>query len=331
VKRRAAVVAASVVLIFASRSFAQSPPPANEPSSDNRALAETLFFAGKGLMEAKRYHDACIKLAESYRLDPAAGTLLNLAVCHEAEGKTASAWGEFRQALADARRMNRPDREQLAQDRIKALEPDLPFLTITVPADVRKLPGLSVKRNGVAMNAPTWDTELPVDPGTVEIVTTATGYKPRTQTIDLQKQEHKSIAVQALELAPIDPNTIPFWTPRRRVGALFLGVGVVGVGVGAWQGLSAISDKKDSDNQCPTIDGERRCTQAGADAMSKARTASWISDIGFGVGAAALVVGSYFFFTPGGAEQRPQPQVGNINVRFVAGPTGAQGLLTGSF
>ena len=42
----------------------------------------------------------------------AAGTLLNLAVCNEKIGKIASAWGEFRDSIAEARKQNRPDREQ---------------------------------------------------------------------------------------------------------------------------------------------------------------------------------------------------------------------------
>ncbi|HEY6459440.1 MAG TPA: hypothetical protein VIY73_04790, partial [Polyangiaceae bacterium] len=162
----------------ATPAFAQSPSPAPAPAApagpqpaatDTRALAETLFFTARGLMEAGRYAEACGKLNESYRLDPAAGTLLNLAVCNEKIGKIASAWGEFRDAQAEARRMNRPDREQLASDRIKAIEPELPFLTVTVPPAVRALRGVEISRNGIPLQSAAWDTDLPVDPGEVEL------------------------------------------------------------------------------------------------------------------------------------------------------------------
>lgn len=328
-KVRAAVVAVALFAI-ASPAAAQTAPSPGENASDNRAVAEMLFFTGRGLMEAKRYREACVKFAESYRLDPAAGTLLNLAVCHEQEGKIASAWGEFRQSLADAKRMKREDREQLAQERIAAIEPELPFLTLVVPPNAR-VAGLDVRRNGVRINSAAWDTELPVDPGTVTIVTSAPGYKPRTQTIAVERKQHATLTIVPLDPAPVDASALPYWTPRKRVGALLLGVGVAGVGVGTWAGVTAINDRKDSDNQCPVFDGERRCTTGGVDAMSKAKTASWISDIAFGVGAASLLVGGYLFFSGGSSEKPPAPAAASITWRVVASPGGAQGFVTGSF
>ena len=59
--------------------MALSASVARGQSPGDKALAESLFTDGKKLMEKKKYAEACPKLAESQRLDPAGGTLLNLA------------------------------------------------------------------------------------------------------------------------------------------------------------------------------------------------------------------------------------------------------------
>ena len=57
----------------------------------NPALAQSLFEEGRQLMSNGKFAEACPKFESSYKLDPAAGTLLNLAVCHEKVGRTAAA------------------------------------------------------------------------------------------------------------------------------------------------------------------------------------------------------------------------------------------------
>ena len=306
--------------------------------SENRAVAETLFFTARGLMEAGRYAEACVKLAESHRLDPAAGTLLNLAVCHEKEGRIASAWGEFRQALTEARKASRSDREELAKEHLAVLEPDLPMLTIEVPQRAR-VSGLEVARNGVPLNDAAWATELPVDPGTIEIVMRAPGYKPRTKTATIEKRQRMTIALEPLEIAPVPPAPIEFWTGRRKLGLVLAGVGAAAAGVGGYFGVSAIDDRSKSDTLCPTYDGERRCSSAGVDAMSRAQTSAIVSDVAFGVGALSLAAGVYFFVT--GASHTEGARITDTKssqnegspwtVRVSAGPSGAGGVVSRTF
>jgi hypothetical protein len=350
-----AVSIANSGLAFAQSTDAQGgAPPASAPApaphategnsdtgstTDKRAVAEMLFYTARGLMEANKFAPACKKFEESYRLDPAAGTLLNLAVCHEKEGKLASAWGEYRQAQAEARRSNRPDREQLAKEAVAKIEPDLPYLTIIVPKEAR-VAGLKVHRNGVPLEDGAWETELPIDPGTNEITAVAPLYRTETKTVTLEKRQHLTVALDPLVLAPVVRPPPPFWTSSRTLGMTTIAGGVVAAGVGAVFGVMSMNSKSKSDQNCPTKDGELRCTAAGANDMSTAQTQAWVADVAIGVGAFAIVTGAVLMLTGGAHEEsgpsavasssgsRPQ---GAWGFRVTGGPQGGLGLLTRSF
>src|SRR5262249_6130177 len=85
-----------------------------QSSGEDVAAAQALFEDGKRLMQARNYEEACPKLVESQRLDPGGGTLLAIGLCHEGQGRTATAWADFNVALTEARKDRRADREAAA-------------------------------------------------------------------------------------------------------------------------------------------------------------------------------------------------------------------------
>src|SRR5262249_53016185 len=115
---------------------------------------------------------ACADFAESQRLDPAAGTLLNLADCEERQGKLATAWQHFAEARDKLPRGG--FRHPLAQERIDALAPRVPHLTLRLepgaPADARAF------RDGVELGLPSLGLALPIDPGKHVLVVRASGF-----------------------------------------------------------------------------------------------------------------------------------------------------------
>jgi hypothetical protein len=81
---------------------------------------------------------------------------------------------------------------------------------------------------------------------------------------------------------------------RRTASYVAFGVGAVGLGVGAYFGISAMSKKSDSDDNCTP-----GCNQTGVDLSEDARTAARISTVGFGVGLVGIGVGTWLLLTSG--------------------------------
>lgn len=326
-------------LVFASVDAAHA------QSVESKAIAESLFREGRALMEQGRTAEACRKLEESQRLDPALGTLLNLAVCHEEEGKIATAWAEFNEAMVQARREGRQDRFDLAAERVAALEPKLPRLAISVPQDNR-VSGLEITRNGTPLGSGAWNTALPIDPGEVVIEARAPSYRPYKTTISIALKESKSVEIPALEPEPTSPpppvapstastaaagtvGTEPpaeeWWTTSRVAGVTVLGVGVAAVAVGGVFGFDALRKNSQADDYCSGTD----CTdQRGVDLSEDARQSARISDFTMGAGIAAAAVGTILILSggpgsPAGAESSAHRRGFDLSLSVAPSTAGA--------
>ena len=95
---QAVLAAAGVVGALATTAAAA------EPNAADRAIAERLYDQGRKQLTEGNTAAACESFGESMRLDPGTGILLNLASCHETQGRLATAWVEFREALTASRR-----------------------------------------------------------------------------------------------------------------------------------------------------------------------------------------------------------------------------------
>jgi len=155
------------------------------------AAAQALFDQAKGLMQQKRFAEACPKLQESNRLDPGIGTQFHLADCYEQSGRVASAWAAFLEVVSQARAAGQSDREKAAQKRADNLQARLPKLVVEIP-EASKVPGLEIRRNGAAVGAAQWGTPVPVDPGEVELTATAPGKRAFKQTLRLEEGKSAS-------------------------------------------------------------------------------------------------------------------------------------------
>lgn len=295
---------------FAAVSLGPRRAAADAPTAEEQALATTLFRDAKALLEAGNVAEACRKLEESQRLHPAGGTLLNLAVCHEKEGKTASAWSEYRQARVIAARDQRSDRVELVDERLAIVEPKLSKLVVEIPPAV-DVTDIEVTVDARVLRRPAWGTSVPVDPGEHVIEAKARGKKSwRTQVTVLPDADLRTVVVPAWEDEPapvavapptpaprVGPETpsSPGWSRHRTIAAVAGIAGVAAVGIGTFFGVRAIDKHDESDALCTA----NPCSQASFDAHDSAKTAADISTIAFAAGLVALGVGTYFWFFAG--------------------------------
>jgi hypothetical protein len=285
-----------------------------EPTAADKALATSLFKEGKALIQGGEIARACRKFEESQRLDPGGGTLLNLAVCHEKEGRSATAWAEFVEALSLARREGRDDRVKLAREHVAALEPDLSKMLIVVPPSVDR-PDLAIKRDGDLLGRPAWGAAMPVDPGEHLIEASAPGKVPWSVRVKVGvARDVNTVVLPQLK----DARPRPRGLGRRTAGFVAGGVGVVWVGVGSFFGLRAFAKRRQSDKQCPG----GRCSESAVALNDEAKTAADLSTASFIVGAAGLGLGTYLLLSGG----ESAPRAGGPRVSLSVGPrlTGVQ-------
>jgi Tfp pilus assembly protein PilF len=306
--RSGIAMAVMVVAAVASRTA-----PCQEPSVDDRTMAEALFRSGRELMAEGRYSDACRKLEQSQRLVRAAGTLINLAVCHEKEGKIATAWVEYQESLSISIRMNRPDREQVARERMEAIEPLVPHLRIDVPDEAR-VEGLVITRGETDIPDVSWAVRLPMDPGTYELRAAAPGRVPWSTQVKLQQGRDEVVTVPRLSPTrapepakplPVAPQPVAVNQPVRSAptverveegsragwrtaGWAGCGVGVALAAVGGYYGVRALQRRSESDSYCT----DRGCYVEGVELNDEARDMAVRSNVFLAAGAVLAGAGT---------------------------------------
>jgi hypothetical protein len=293
---------------------------------NNAAVAQGLFDEARTLMAAKRWAEACPKLEESQRLDPASGTLINLAKCYENAGRIASAWSTYLDAAAAAKATANAERAKKARSDATRLAPRVSKISIDVP-EASRLPGLEVFRDGVPLNAPAWGSAAPADAGEHAIEARAPGYQPFTERV-VVNGEGNTLAVTIPQLVPVPapspepPPPAPVSTvsppkeevkparglPPQRVLALVSGgVGVAGLAVGTIFGIQAISDANQAEEACS---GSACTTSAGAEAGNDARAAGNVATVGMIVAAVGISAGLVLWFTAPAESSSPRVGLG---------------------
>ncbi|MCS6902176.1 MAG: hypothetical protein NZX77_20730, partial [Polyangiaceae bacterium] len=158
-----------------------------------------MFRHGRAALKAGNILEGCASISESYRLDPAPGTLLNLADCAERLGKLATARQHYLD-LVEQIPVSDP-RRALAQKKAQALEPRIPRLLLRLTNGVPE--GTRVVRDDVELGPAALGVLLPVDPGKHAIEVQAPGHEVRRVEVVLAEKEQRELSLEpGARLAP---------------------------------------------------------------------------------------------------------------------------------
>jgi hypothetical protein len=265
-------------------------------------LAQSLFDQGRGLLEAGHVEEACGKLEESQRLEPAIGTLLNLALCNERRSRTASAWLNYRDALTLASREQNPSREQLARERIAALEPTLAHLVVAPPREPPD--GLWMSLDGVNLGPAAWGVPLPID----RVPHTLRAGAPGRRAVELAipaPEAGQSTTLSIPELVLVEaPRAVPAVDEavslRRTLAGASAGLAVAATGAAVYASLEARRAWRERQRHCPAAG----CDQRAAEAGERARRFAIAANTGFAVGAVAAGAALTLFLWRGRSARR---------------------------
>lgn len=278
---------------------------AQQPTAADVSLAQSLFEEGTDLMRRGHYADACPKLAESQRLDPGGGTLINLAVCLEKDQRYASAYLAYNEALAAAEHDGNKTREALARDRIAAIAPLVAKVVIRVAKESAALANLEIHFDTANVRRAAWGVAAPVEQGEHVVTASAPGKHEWRGVISVDKPGAiVDVQVPALDDLPqaLEPApslaTAPLPAPKDRTNrqrsAAFVLFGTAGLAATVGIVTASIAVVRHGDSKCTN----GICsTPDGVAAERDANGLAWAANISFGTAIVAAAVGTILYLT----------------------------------
>lgn len=293
--RAASWIAAGLVALASSPKSARADDPAPSESQ-----ADRLFQQGRDEALRGHHRTACALYLESYRLDPATGTLINLGDCHENLANLEEALDFYRRAFRELKAGDA--RVELVAARISSIE--------------RRAARLEIRLGEGA----TPDTHVRVDDRPVErgrvlllqagahlVVATAVGFKGSRQTVTLGEGESRRLyvwpgpsldgSVVAEEPAP---KPVATGNPSRTLAWIVGGAGVAGLWTGSLLGVVAAERESRRAAHC---DADNLCDREGYDAARSGQTFATASTVTMVAGALLLAGGITLYATSSGSSQ----------------------------
>jgi hypothetical protein len=312
------LLAALAMTTLAPRSsFAQT--TAADVSLARQLGNDGLALAGSGDCAA-----AVEKLTRAEGLYHAPTTLTVLGECHIALGKLVDGVEELTRVAREELGPKAPPAFRKAQIRarqkLEEARPRLPTLRLTVDG-ARDDASIGVKLDGQSVPPATLGLDRPMDPGPHDIEVSAVGYKTASAHVVLKEGLSQGVKL-VLDPLPASapppevaqsvpsPSQPPSPPPRPRSepkpsyvpAAIFFGVGVVGIGVGAALGAVTLGKASHLNSVCQP---KNDCPAGEQGDIDSANAFALGSTIAFGVGVVGAAFGTYFLLKPPKSDAEP--------------------------
>ncbi|HWL84798.1 MAG TPA: hypothetical protein VNO21_03305, partial [Polyangiaceae bacterium] len=161
-------------------------------AGDADRAAEALFRAGKQAATSGDFDTACRKFQQSLELEPAPGTILNLADCEDHLGRLTLAYEHFERAAT----LYRPGDARIAYAHQRAAAADKRMGHLVVVVAPGAPPQTTVSRDGFELAPAAIGHALRMDPGEHVVLVRAAGRSDRTYNVHLSEGETKELSVQ---------------------------------------------------------------------------------------------------------------------------------------
>jgi serine/threonine-protein kinase len=210
------------------------------------------------------------------------------------------------------------------------LEPQVPMLTVRVE---NEKPQQQVLLDGAPVRAAAWGTPIAVDPGPHQLEANAAGYAAWKGPLEMKAGERKVVVIPELAVdrtpgpaaAPASDTAKPPAAAEgghsNAAGWVILGTGVVGLGIGTYFGVSALSKQNEVEKECPT---SLTCSSKGVELSNDAQKAAWASNIGIGIGVVGVLVGGYLLLTSPSSAKPGSALSARSPLRVSASPHGGE-------
>jgi hypothetical protein len=267
---------------------------------------DELFLKGREAMKVGNYKGACSLFESSHRVDPAPGTLLNIAVCSEKLGRLRNAGRALEDFLAavEASDERRPRAVELLAD-VKQRTPEV-RLRLRGPLP----PGVQILVDGDDLGRDEWDAPVPLDPGR-HVIEVRTPRRPdERRTVELEeadRHEETFVFVLAAQSAPPARALPPRSTDLPAAFYISFGVGVGGLVAAAGSGAYVLQQAEKVEDNCENKGERKECKPAGIEAGEKGRRFQTVGAIALPVGIAGMALAGYLWLR---AKEDANPSVG---------------------